>query len=124
VRKKMSPMAQAEFDAAFASLTPAEVEAVLRNSKSDQDTDIIVQIAKRHIRHPQWQAALNIRNHQWEAALTPTAAAGALRTHHGGPAYNPYGAGALWTQHGYRPTPGYAAGALYPPPHPAAFYGR
>jgi hypothetical protein len=53
IRKKLSPEAQAEFDVAFASLTPDEVNSVLENNL-DPDAARIVAIAVQLSRNKLW----------------------------------------------------------------------
>jgi len=77
IRKRLSPHAQAEFDAAMVGLTPEEVSAVLA-ADDDEDLKRIMGVAEIHWKNRQaWVAHLkNVR---------PQA----------------HAAGALWTSHGY-----------------------
>ena len=98
IRKRLSPQAQAEFDAAFAGLTPEQVLAVI-NSEHDPDAMRIAQIAQQHLAHrDQWLA-------MFRAPPRTAATAGAWMEgrHHGG-------------MHHHGGHPGYGMGQAPPPP--------
>jgi hypothetical protein len=88
IRKKLSPQAQAEFDAAFAGLTPEQVLAVV-NNEHDPDVVRLGQIVRQQLAHrEQWMAMLRESPHAVPSQLHATAGA--------------------WMGHG----PVYAAGAI------------
>ncbi len=91
IRKKLSPQAQAEFDAAFAGLTPEEVDAVLRSYDHDPDAARVVQIVRQHWQNRQqwtlWAQRVQQSQHAQQLAAShffttdagaPVAAAGAM----------------------------------------------